>query len=272
MSESELKELAAKINDAFGRALCLARESFNHLETASVAAKEVGDYLYEVKCKLPHGEFQNWVSENCNFHYSTAARYMKISKDWNLISRNWNELKQTLLSESKKEAQCDILFNPLSLRKALSLASAKPKTEGNPQVSNGNNTQTRLVVNSPGHPLHGQNVKFIEDRGNDIVICESPDNSKQPFMKSELVKELPPDGMVNQSHNPSHDNEIIDVDFEDIDTLREAIALLLEYLLEPQLQLIFAQALTLGKELIPSEAQEEAIALAGYQAKALAAA
>ena len=39
-----------------------------------------GQLLAEVKVDLPHGQFGKWIEANCQFEYSTAARYMKAAR------------------------------------------------------------------------------------------------------------------------------------------------------------------------------------------------
>jgi hypothetical protein len=43
-------------------------------------AYEIGKLLHDVKYRLPHGEFDNWVAENVPFSKSTALNYMRLYK------------------------------------------------------------------------------------------------------------------------------------------------------------------------------------------------
>jgi hypothetical protein len=51
----------------------------NYAETAIKHAVRCGELLTAKKAELPHGSFQAWVAANCEFKYSTAARYMKAA-------------------------------------------------------------------------------------------------------------------------------------------------------------------------------------------------
>jgi hypothetical protein len=48
-------------------------------ETAVQHAIRCGELLKAQKAALPHGEFVPWVEANCEFAYSTAARFMKAA-------------------------------------------------------------------------------------------------------------------------------------------------------------------------------------------------
>lgn len=51
-----------------------------HAKTAIEHAVRCGELLAGKKAELPHGSFQPWLKEHCQFAYSTAARYMKAVK------------------------------------------------------------------------------------------------------------------------------------------------------------------------------------------------
>lgn len=55
----------------------LARTS---AETAIEHAVMCGQMLSDKKASLAHGEFKEWIDKNCDFAYSTAARYMKAAQ------------------------------------------------------------------------------------------------------------------------------------------------------------------------------------------------
>jgi Protein of unknown function (DUF3102) len=49
-------------------------------KTAVAHAVKCGQLLRDVKATLKHGDWNAWVKNNCDFQYSTAARYMKAAK------------------------------------------------------------------------------------------------------------------------------------------------------------------------------------------------
>lgn len=66
-------DIVVRINTAHQRATEAA-------QTAVEAAFECGQALIEAKTALPHGEFQDWVRENCTFSIRMAQKYMKVAK------------------------------------------------------------------------------------------------------------------------------------------------------------------------------------------------
>src|SRR5438046_893888 len=75
-----LSKLARGINDSNKAARGLAGKSREYLAEAVAELALAGDKLRTVKRVLPHGEFQKWITDHCDFEYSTATRYMRLSK------------------------------------------------------------------------------------------------------------------------------------------------------------------------------------------------
>src|SRR5262245_17726450 len=48
-------------------------------------AREVGQLLTEVKGRLTRGMFQPWVKRHCCFSYRTAAAYMQVAANWEVV-------------------------------------------------------------------------------------------------------------------------------------------------------------------------------------------
>lgn len=65
--------LAKLINHAHREAVFNGRAMLTY-------AAEAGRRLLQVKGKLKHGEFGEWVKENCSFPERTARRYMQLAK------------------------------------------------------------------------------------------------------------------------------------------------------------------------------------------------
>lgn len=65
--------LIAEINEQHRLAANSAKDAVQH-------AIRCGELLLERKKKLPHGGFSEWITTNCEFAYSTAARYMNAAK------------------------------------------------------------------------------------------------------------------------------------------------------------------------------------------------
>jgi len=66
------RDYAAQINEAH-------RLASAHAAGAVDRATLVGKFLIRQKRRLKRGEFKLWVAANCEFSYSSAKRYMRIS-------------------------------------------------------------------------------------------------------------------------------------------------------------------------------------------------
>jgi hypothetical protein len=83
-----LPELAQLITQSHRAADGSAREAVQHAITA-------GRLLLEVKGRLPHGDFQPWLKQNCaDVTLRTAQRYMQIAKHW----EKWDDQKRHAVS------------------------------------------------------------------------------------------------------------------------------------------------------------------------------
>lgn len=45
-------------------------------------ARKAGEALIEAKKQLPHGQFKAWVEASTRVSYKTAAKYMKVAREW----------------------------------------------------------------------------------------------------------------------------------------------------------------------------------------------
>jgi hypothetical protein len=99
-----LDALGGKINDAHDR----IEEAFH---SCIEHARDAGQNLQLVKAELAHGDYKDWVEENCRFSPRTASVYLRIAKEW------------PNLGEAKRQRAAD-----LSLRGVIKLLAA-PKDE-----------------------------------------------------------------------------------------------------------------------------------------------
>ncbi|WP_414755557.1 DUF3102 domain-containing protein [Anabaena sp. CCY 9910] len=231
-----LIETASNINDLIQKSHQLYREGISAIEGAIATDKEAGLLLIKVKESLPHGEFTKWVETNCKFTVRHAQFLMKIAKEWDRIIAAWEKMK----NETRF-----VFDSPLpSLRMALALAATEPKQEAPPPPP-----ITTYKIANPQHPQYGEQVEEVKQINNgDIIVCKTP-TGEFPFLKHELAAAVEPLKVV--------ETEVIDVEIEDnSEKLREAIALIIEYLPETQLQNLLAQAVTIGREFLPDEAKQ----------------
>ncbi|QLE42238.1 DUF3102 domain-containing protein [Nostoc sp. C052] len=240
-----LSELAININQAFDKSKEFYKAGINELQQALLCDKQAGDLLIQVKAELPYGQFTSWVEENCRFTMRHAQFLMKISREWHRIIKQWDELRNETRFASD---------SPLpSLRVAIALAAAEPKPESPPSLP-----VTKYKVALKDHACYGETVEVKEELSKgDVILCRTS-KGEIPFLKKELVPE-------SQSLQPV-DAEIIDVEVEDIsEQLKEAIALVIEYLSENELKAVLAASLSIGKEHLPSDAAGLAAKLIGGQ-------
>lgn len=236
-----LLELANNINQAFDKSKEFYKAGINELQQALLCDKQAGDLLIQVKSELPYGSFTSWVEENCTFTMRHAQFLMKISREWHRIIKQWDELRNETRFVSD---------SPLpSLRVAIALATAEPKPETPPPEP-----AQKYKVALKNHPCYGETVEIKQELNHgDILLCKTSEGDFA-FVKKELVPE-------SQSLE-AVDAEIIDVEVTDSsEQLKEAIATILEYLPELQLKQILIQALSIGNDYLPSDAQDMAAKL-----------
>jgi hypothetical protein len=72
---ADLRLLAQQINAAHKAGEEATRRGLEHFRAA-------GEALLAVKAQLGHGGFQAWVEQHLNCSYRTAARYMRLAREW----------------------------------------------------------------------------------------------------------------------------------------------------------------------------------------------
>ncbi|MFN6572386.1 DUF3102 domain-containing protein [Dendronalium sp. ChiSLP03b] len=243
-----LSEIAININDTFDRSKEFYETGINAIKQALVLDKECGDLLIQAKQNLPHGAFIPWIEANCKFSRSHAHRLMSIAKNWQKIMQSWED---KCLTRGTFEAPI------LSLRTALAIVSAEPKQE----ASSSEPLKTYKVA-QPKHSCYGEVVEVVKELNHgDILVCKTS-KGEFPFLKNELVAENQPLKVEVA--------EIIDVEVEDnSDKLREAIAIMIEFLPELQLRAILSQVLFTSRDYLPSDIQSMATKLISQEVAVL---
>jgi len=66
----------------------LHREIVGHLEKAVQKAMRIGELLTVQKAAIEHGQFVQWIEQNCPFSLRTAQRYMRIHRQGGLSVKN----------------------------------------------------------------------------------------------------------------------------------------------------------------------------------------
>src|SRR5690348_17160883 len=76
------------------------RLAHEHSGKAKEHAIECGRLLNEMKAKLSHGDFGDWIKKNCTFKRSMAALYMKAAKNPTALEKS--PLRSLNMSEERK--------------------------------------------------------------------------------------------------------------------------------------------------------------------------
>jgi len=212
-------------------------------------AKETGDLLIKVKNSLPHGEFTNWIKNNCKFSDRRARQLISIASNWQRISE--------CLENSKTESRFRSEENFTSIRDVLKIVAAIAESQPKQlQLPLEPEQPKVLVVASIDNPNYGEKVEVVK-RHNDYVIGRTSTGDEVPFFNRELISE-------GEKLPEIKKTEIIDVEIIDLsEDLQEAIALIIQYLSEDCLKALLVEALKIGRDKLPEDTRESAIKLVG---------
>ncbi|BAS57986.1 hypothetical protein NIES2135_26320 [Leptolyngbya boryana NIES-2135] len=138
-------------------------------------AIEIGVKLLEVKTRLGHGHFGEWLSREFQWSHQTANNYMLVADKFQTVG-NLDAIAPSALyllasdstpSEVRQEfidrAQSGKKITKEAVKSAIQTAKLQPGDE-------------RIVV-EPTNPLHGQKVTVQKTDG-DVVYCETPQGTK----------------------------------------------------------------------------------------------
>ena len=65
-------------------------------------ARTAGELLIEVKKQMQHGDWGSWVEENCGFSWSTANRYMKVAREWEMLPEDSRRVGNLSLRQAEE--------------------------------------------------------------------------------------------------------------------------------------------------------------------------
>jgi hypothetical protein len=121
-------DLAKRINEKYS-------EMVSTFRTGVQRAIEIGELLEQAKDRVGHGNFEVWLSTNCQLSFSTARRYMKLAEQ-----RKQIEEQLKLETQSGKSVKLTDL-NLTSARRLLAApkqgrGSEKPTTEKYKTIEN----------------------------------------------------------------------------------------------------------------------------------------
>lgn len=87
----------------------------NHREAIKTAtdtigyATKAGELLVQVKSLLPHGGFEKWISQNCDFSYDVASGYMRLHKR---LEGKSKVVRAQLLTDARSVTNLQNLLKP----------------------------------------------------------------------------------------------------------------------------------------------------------------
>lgn len=227
-----LQEYSAQIEAAVVRSNMLYENGVNTIKQALKSEKEAGDLLIEVKKSLPHGQFLNWIKNNCTISERHAQRLMKIASHWDEIT--------AMITESKSDMRVGFESLP-TLTAALAIARVA-EAKANPDKYG---TKPQLLkVASTSHDCYNEVVTVVEElHQGDVLVCQTK-NGRQPFLRKELVS---PDTEIEEIVAEIVEETTLDKSEE----LREALAIIVEHFPEDILQEMLKKALFIGQEHLP---------------------
>ena len=139
-----LDQLARRINSAHSNFEKTFRLSLEH-------AKEAGGLLMQAKRKVGHGNWEAWLSNNCQVSISMSQKYMRISREWTAI-------------EAAKEERVTYL----SIKGALKLLAKPRKDRPAPMVIDGGVQTGRLDI-APSAPAPRDEATLSDMTVDDLI-------------------------------------------------------------------------------------------------------
>jgi hypothetical protein len=88
-------ELADRINAEHEE----VKKAFRH---GAEHAIEAGRLLVQAKATVRHGQWMEWVAENCLFSERTAQLYMRLAQEWPLVESKTQRIADLTLSDAIK--------------------------------------------------------------------------------------------------------------------------------------------------------------------------
>lgn len=132
LDRDQLADLAEQANGAHKACEQAARSMLSH-------ARDCGDVLNRAKGYFPHGEWEGWLAENCQFSAGQARRYMRIA-------RSWPEL-------SKRARATDLKLEDLSMREAIRVLTSGEEGDTPPKEKSGPSIFVDMFCPSCGSQL-----------------------------------------------------------------------------------------------------------------------
>ncbi len=164
--------------------------------------REIGQKLLEVKTKLGHGYFGEWLSHEFQWTERTAENYMLVATKYETIS-DLSKVSPTALYLLARESTPEQVresaiaqiesgekLTPKQVKSAIQAAKLQPGDE-------------RIVV-EPTNPLHGQKVT-IQKADGDVIYCDTSEGTR-PIAVGWLGTEADLSPKVQEEDKPRSSN------------------------------------------------------------------
>lgn len=110
-----LSTLAVEINKHFGVVKSALESAFDH-------SCEIGRLLSEAKDTVAHGEWLQWVEDNCPFSSRQAQKYMRVFRH-----------REEIASKNTAEQNLDLMLSGIATP-VLSVRDVKPEPDEEPRI------------------------------------------------------------------------------------------------------------------------------------------
>lgn len=169
----DMQVLASQVNQ-------LCKELEFHRRKGLAAMLSLGQALSKAKQKVPHGEWEDWVKDNCGFSDRMAQYYMKGAKQWNSLNE---ARKSEIISDLGKPTLTKLL-------KMIREANTKPSEEKPPSSS------TSLPPGGKG--ANGETLLVVQNTQNLTEVDTSPKPSQKGLPAAGGTSALTEDDTLDQ--------------------------------------------------------------------------
>jgi len=166
---AELKDISTEINTAHNKVVEACRASVGH-------AMKAGELLIQAKSMVAHGEWQNWLEDNCTVSERTAQVYMKLSRDFPKLDES---KAQHVADLPLRDAMNAVSSATTALGKAKKMGIDLEKFAAGEEFSGGIRrkvTQEIRKINCNSH-LENKPIAFINIDGQALSLEKNDDLS-----------------------------------------------------------------------------------------------
>lgn len=143
---------------------------------------DIGTYLLEVKEKLQHGQFQNWLEEEFQWSLSLAAKFMQVAREFKSISITDLNITPTALY---------VLAQPSMMPEVREKAIERAKS--GEEITPKKVTQIREALEPKSEPSENKEANIIERRRSRKKELAQKENKSllAPTENQELMEKSP---------------------------------------------------------------------------------